>query len=103
MINKLIQVHYINPDTKLDKLKEEIQELIQSIDEYQNNADIYPVLEELADVCICTLGIAIVKHGVNTEEFKAILDNKLNRSIRIKKIMKETGKSYEEVRQDVRY
>ncbi len=102
MVNKLIQVYYIDPDTKLDKLDEEVTELEESIQEYRLNNDIKPVLNELVDCLVIVLGIAIVKHSVNIKEFKSMLDYKLNRSIRIKKIMKETGKSYEEVRKNVR-
>lgn len=98
MENKIILVHDIEPETKLNKLDEELDELYIAFKLYKNNNNILPLLRELADVCIIILGIAIVKHGLNIKEFKSIVDEKLNRSLRIKKRMKEEGKTYDQVR-----
>lgn len=98
MENNLIKIHQIEKEKKLDKLKEELNELNHSITDYENNAHIYPVLKELADVMIIILGIAIVKHGISIKEFIAILKQKVNRSVKIKKKMDETKQSYNKIR-----
>jgi len=98
MENKLIKIHHIEPETKLDKLDEEIKEFKQALDEYRNTGEILPLLKELADCLIIAIGIAIVRHGMNISEFKAIMGKKVNRRLLIKGIMKEKGISYDEAR-----
>ena len=98
MENKLIQVYQIEPETKHKKLLEELDELNVAARQYRKSGNIYPVLKELADVSIIILGIAIYKHSVTLSEFKYIVNDKLGRSIRIKRKMKVTGKTYDQIR-----
>jgi hypothetical protein len=96
--DKLIKVYYIEPEKKLDKLTEEMSELEQAFETYLVTHEILPLLEELIDVCIVTIGLAIVKHGFKLGEILARFKYKVNRSLMIKSEMEKTGKSYKEIR-----
>ena len=101
MQEQLNQIYQIEPETKLNKLDKKLKELQHAVQEYRNTGDIYPVLEEVADCLIIILGIFIVKHSGYIREFMIIVERKIKRSLKIKRIMKRENKTYDEIRRRI--
>ena len=99
--NDLIRVNSIERNKKLDKLCEEMSELEEAYEIYVKTGDIKPLLDELIDVVIITLGLAIVKHGLNLCEIMAMFKLKLSINVQIKEMMKR-GITYDEARKNIR-
>jgi NTP pyrophosphatase (non-canonical NTP hydrolase) len=96
---KLIKIfNHFGIQTQNEKLIEELDELVEAIEEYLIYGEIEPVIKEVIDVMIVSSQIAIVKGGMNTEQIKAILHQKIDRTLEIIAEMQKTGKSYENIR-----
>ncbi len=102
MDNKLIQIYNIEPETKLYKLLDENAELTEAVNNYisnQTDANMIHTINELIDTACVLFQLAIVKHGMNMDEIKAMWNEIVNRNVMIAKEMKSEGRTYKEVRE----
>lgn len=97
-------------DTQLNQLIEENHETNSALKHYKiafwmdaETKDLFlNYLDELGDQLNVALGIARVKYGITLDDANAMRLYKISRTIRIINIMRETGETYEQVRERVR-
>lgn len=77
MINKVTQIaEHFGIENQKAKLKEEVGELLEAIDE----GEIEHITEEFADVLVVMLGI-MVHYGLRVERIYAVMQSKIKRTL----------------------
>ena len=103
--NGLILIRRIEPETKLEKLKEERREFNREYRKYitnptTDNMDL--LISELIDLNIVVLQLAICKHRYNLAEIYARLKDKVKLTVSIGVLMKSKRIGYPEARRRLR-
>ena len=91
-MHRLIKIYKtFGKDNQFKKLLEEFQELFDAFRQYklgrytntETKADFIALMDELNDFRVLVSQIAIVEYGMNTAEIEAMLNSKVNRTIKI--------------------
>lgn len=100
---KLKKLYQIEPDTKTEKLLEELIEQVQAINNYiqdPNYDNMYQALLEWIDTGIVLGQLALVKHDFYTAEILSMAREKVHKSIMLLERMKSESRTYEDVRRE---
>ncbi len=105
MNNTLRQLYNIEPNQKINKLLEELQEQTDAIKDYiisSTDENMTKAIEEYIDTGAVLLQLAIVKHNIQLEEVEDTARGIMKINLRIAHLMQESGVNYKTARKIVR-
>ena len=101
MQNKIKRIYNIEPEKKLNKLFEEVEELAKAVKNYiadPTDKNMNLALGELIDVGIVLFQLAFIKHGYYIAEIYGMAVKKIDLNVSIYKTMVRDKIGYKEAR-----
>jgi hypothetical protein len=105
MNNTLRQLYNIEPNQKINKLLEELQEQTDAIKDYvinETDENMIRAIEEYIDTGAVLLQLAIIKHDIQLEEVKSMVQSIMKINLRIAVLIRESNIDYKAARKIVR-